>query len=262
MLVLSRKSNDRILFPTLGITIHVLKVDGRSVRLGVEAPRDVHVLRHEIAPDLHRQASAGHKLPQAPSRHRVRNRLNTALLSLGLLQRQVELEQLTPGQIDAQLSSAIALLEEIDAEFARPLAPPRKRRLLTASVSRSRVRRRSSSMTTPTSARSWSISCRRSTTTWRLPATGRKSLDYCAVQDRPDVILLDMMMPLLDGPATVRRFRSDPKLRGVKLFAVSGLDPKEAAVEIGPGGVDRWFTKPIRASALVREIDRELAALA
>lgn len=256
MLVLSRKPNDRILFPELGITIHVVKVDGRSVRLGIEAPRDVHVLRHEVAPDLHRQASAGQKLPPAPARHRVRNRLNTALLSLGLLQRKIELEQLTPDQIDAQLSSAIAVLEEIDAEFARPLAaparvqPPAESRKTALVVDDDANER--SLLVDFLQTFSYDVA---------IAGNGQEALDYCAVQGRPDVILLDMMMPLLDGPATVRRFRSDPRLSGVKLFAVSGLDPKEAAVEIGPGGVDRWFTKPIRASALVREIDRELAAL-
>lgn len=261
MLVLSRKPNDRILFPSLGITIHVVKVDGRSVRLGVEAPRDVHVLRHEVAPDRHRQAIAAPAEPLVPARHRIRNRLNTALLSLGLLQRKVELDQLTPGQIDAQLSSAIALLEEIDAEFSRPLAPPAQ-----APPARGEqpAESRKTALVVDDDANERSLLVDFLQTfnyDVAIAGNGQEALDYCAVQDRPDVILLDMMMPLLDGPATVRRFRSDPKLRGVKLFAVSGLDPQDAAVEIGPGGVDRWFTKPIRASALVREIDRELAAV-
>ena len=49
MLVLSRRQDDKIVFPNLGITVEILKIAGRSVRMGVEAPSDVRVLRHELA---------------------------------------------------------------------------------------------------------------------------------------------------------------------------------------------------------------------
>lgn len=256
MLVLSRKPNDRILFPELGITIHVVKVDGRSVRLGVEAPRDVHVLRHEVAPDRQRYSAVERESAAPPSpRHRVRNRLNTALLSLGLLQRKIELGQATAGQIDSQLASAIAILEEIETEFARPAALP-------AQAQRNPELPRKLALVVDDDANERSLLVDFLQTfnyDVAIAGNGQEALDYCASQGRPDVVLLDMMMPQLDGPATVREFRRDPRLSGVKLFAVSGLEPKEAAIEIGPRGVDRWFTKPIRASALVREIDRALA---
>ena len=38
MLVLSRREDDKIVFPNLGITVEVLRIAGRSVRLGVTAP--------------------------------------------------------------------------------------------------------------------------------------------------------------------------------------------------------------------------------
>ena len=49
MLVLSRREDDKILFPNLGISVKILRVEGNKVRVGVEAPRDVRVLRHELA---------------------------------------------------------------------------------------------------------------------------------------------------------------------------------------------------------------------
>ena len=49
MLVLSRREDDKIVFPNLGITVEVLRIAGRSVRLGVKAPSQVRVLRHELA---------------------------------------------------------------------------------------------------------------------------------------------------------------------------------------------------------------------
>src|SRR5437868_4910960 len=39
MLVLARRPEEKILFPTLGITIEILRVTGQVVRVGVEAPR-------------------------------------------------------------------------------------------------------------------------------------------------------------------------------------------------------------------------------
>ena len=47
MLVLSRKTNERILIGD-SIRIHVVSVRGNVVRLGIEAPRDVTILREEL----------------------------------------------------------------------------------------------------------------------------------------------------------------------------------------------------------------------
>jgi CheY-like chemotaxis protein len=65
-------------------------------------------------------------------------------------------------------------------------------------------------------------------------------------------------MPRLDGPKTITSIRCEPKLRGLKLFAVSGANRQALGVDVGPHGVDRWFSKPIDASQLVSEMNREL----
>ena len=49
MLVLSRRLNEKIVLPGLGITIQVLDIRRGTVRLGIEAPPDVSVLREELA---------------------------------------------------------------------------------------------------------------------------------------------------------------------------------------------------------------------
>lgn len=48
MLVLSRKQNERILFPTLGITVEVLRAGTNKVQLGIDAPREIRVIRDEL----------------------------------------------------------------------------------------------------------------------------------------------------------------------------------------------------------------------
>ena len=89
---------------------------------------------------------------------------------------------------------------------------------------------------------------------------GADALDYLHSHDRPDVVLLDMLMPRLDGPTTIGRIRRDPSLEGMKIYAVSGTSPKRFDVQTGPGGIDRWFSKPVDPRELVRQIDTELAA--
>ena len=49
MLVLTRGRNDKFAFPKLGVEIEVLRIDGRRVWLGIEAPAGVRVHRQEGA---------------------------------------------------------------------------------------------------------------------------------------------------------------------------------------------------------------------
>ena len=48
MLVLSRKIGERIVLPETGVSISVLGVHGKRVRIGIEAPRTVSVHREEV----------------------------------------------------------------------------------------------------------------------------------------------------------------------------------------------------------------------
>jgi carbon storage regulator CsrA len=48
MLVLSRRVADQIVIPSLGITLEVLSIKGNLVKLGIDAPHDVRVLRGEL----------------------------------------------------------------------------------------------------------------------------------------------------------------------------------------------------------------------
>lgn len=48
MLVLSRRANEEVTFPELGISVEVLRVEGNKVRLGIRAPRSVRILRGEL----------------------------------------------------------------------------------------------------------------------------------------------------------------------------------------------------------------------
>ena len=49
MLVLSRKINEEICIPGLGIKFKVLRRKGNTLRIGIEAPKEIEVLRGELA---------------------------------------------------------------------------------------------------------------------------------------------------------------------------------------------------------------------
>ena len=55
MLVLSRSNRQKIVFPTLGISIEVLRIAGNKVRVGIDAPSDVPVHRQEVADRIFRE---------------------------------------------------------------------------------------------------------------------------------------------------------------------------------------------------------------
>jgi carbon storage regulator len=53
MLVLSRKRGERILVPNYDLTLTVLSIEGRTVRLGISAPQDTAVYREEVWQRIH-----------------------------------------------------------------------------------------------------------------------------------------------------------------------------------------------------------------
>ncbi len=59
MLVLSRRLKEKIVFPDLNITVQVLSVKGRAIRLGIEAPRHVSIHREEVLRKLESPALIG-----------------------------------------------------------------------------------------------------------------------------------------------------------------------------------------------------------
>lgn len=80
-----------------------------------------------------------------------------------------------------------------------------------------------------------------------------------AIQSRPDVITLDVMMPRLDGWDTAARLRADPRTAGCRVVLLSAR-AQAADLRRGEGlGVDAYLTKPFDPADLVETV-RALAA--
>jgi PAS domain S-box-containing protein len=70
----------------------------------------------------------------------------------------------------------------------------------------------------------------------------------------PDVALLDIGMPVMDGNELARRFRQNPDLRNVRLGAVTGWGQEEDRRRTSEAGFDFHLVKPVDAGSLEREL--------
>jgi carbon storage regulator CsrA len=270
MLVLSRRPQEKIVFPHVGITVEVVSVSGQTVRVGVTAPRDILILRNEIAEKGAREAAPAEALPApAPAElarqdgsdesshealHRLKNRLNTANLAIHLVEKQLGAGQIAAAE--QTLHRALSEFKTLDDELAagnaarqNQGAEPNGPRALVVeddineSVLLAEILRIGGFQVA-------------------TALDGRCALDYLAENPLPNVVLLDMRMPRCDGPTTLSAIRDNPRYNGLRIVAVSGTRPSDLGVPTGPGGIDRWFSKPLDPQQLVNELKRNVKSTA
>lgn len=79
---------------------------------------------------------------------------------------------------------------------------------------------------------------------------------------KPDVVLLDIMMPKVSGFEVCRRLRADAATRNIGVLMITALDQPtdiERAIEVG---TDEFVTRPINKTELVLRVNALLAAIA
>lgn len=86
-------------------------------------------------------------------------------------------------------------------------------------------------------------------------ANGVQGLQLAA-EHHPDLVLLDYMMPLLDGPGFLRAMREDPQLAGIPVVLISSLP--ESTVRPRCDGYEAFLRKPFAFEALVAMIEHVL----
>ena len=75
-----------------------------------------------------------------------------------------------------------------------------------------------------------------------------------AKSDRPDLILMDIQMPVLDGYEATRRIKADPNLAATPVIAVSSFAMKGDEEKARAAGCDHYVTKPYSPVQLLRII--------
>lgn len=87
--------------------------------------------------------------------------------------------------------------------------------------------------------------------------TGPQGLAMAA-KDHPDLVLLDIQLPGMDGHAVARALKSDPRLRAIPIVAVTSyamVGDREKCFEAGAEG---YIEKPINPESFVSEVERFL----
>jgi CheY-like chemotaxis protein len=80
---------------------------------------------------------------------------------------------------------------------------------------------------------------------------GRAALD-AACAKRPDVVLLDIAMPGMDGFAVARKMRSHPQLRDIRVVALTGFGQHDDRQRSREAGFDEHLVKPVSPEELRR----------
>lgn len=89
-------------------------------------------------------------------------------------------------------------------------------------------------------------------------ANGIEALRH-ALESMPDIILMDLSLPVMDGWEATRRLKADPRTAKIPVVALTGHALAGASDEAKRAGCDAFVTKPCLPEDLVKEIRRVLA---
>ncbi len=94
--------------------------------------------------------------------------------------------------------------------------------------------------------------------TVRVASNGPAALKYAALEPRPDLILLDVMMPGMDGHQVLAELKKVPETRDIPVMFVTALDsPGDEEIGLSEGAVD-YITKPLKPAILRARIRTQL----
>ncbi len=129
MLVLTRRKDQKVLFPNLGISVEIVDVKGNTVRLGIDAPKDIRIVRDEIECFEHPPANANSEFQPQPRESRASNeshtfdeqtrrRLDAANLAIHLARNQIR--QGLDHMADEALDQALQCLQQVENLLGKP----------------------------------------------------------------------------------------------------------------------------------------------
>ena len=241
MLVLSRKEHDKLLLPTLNISIEVVRIQGNTVRLGIDAPSDVPILRHEIA-DLKsiEFAPDGFTLKQqvANLAKAIRGRTDSCANALNLLHEHLD------GDVAAQslIVDVFNELRALEQDTKSALDEPSDTARVPHALLIDREPNEGQLLASYLQMNGFEVTT----------AQGRDdALDFLSLHSCPDFVLFDIISSQEANADFLAELRGQSGCEKLKLFAFSDAEPS---------GVDRWFPRPIDAERLVRELAAAIAA--
>ncbi len=92
----------------------------------------------------------------------------------------------------------------------------------------------------------------------RTAADGAEAMRMIA-EDRPDVLVCDLMMPVMDGFAVTGAIKGDPALRGIRILILTALKRENDVETLRKLGADAFASKPFDSAELTATIRRLVA---
>ena len=265
MLILSRASNQSIVFPNVGITVHVLALNGNRAKIGVEAPRDITVFRSELTPLLAhgfqfsgapRENKADESAGLSPEAlHRLNNQLNQ--ISLGLQLCQSLLDSGYQEKASEALREVADHLSELDREWIKVDSSQTDNEPIESFIAEQPMQKgvRLLIVEDDDNQRVLLSGILSMKGCHCFQATnGEEAFELLQREERFDLAILDMHMPRMNGLETLRAIRQDERLRDMKVFSVSSTSPSDVGVLKGEHGFDGWLPKPLNPITLWNHI--------
>jgi len=84
-------------------------------------------------------------------------------------------------------------------------------------------------------------------------ARGELGLDV-AQREKPDAIILDVMMPQMDGREVLKRLKADPETHDIPVIILTVIQPGDDMADPIPPGADAHLSKPYRPDELLQKL--------
>lgn len=92
-----------------------------------------------------------------------------------------------------------------------------------------------------------------------LQAEDAESGVALAADEQPDLILMDILLPGMDGLEATRRLKTDPLTARIRVVALTAFAMKEDELRIQSAGFDGYIAKPIQYKSFLQEVERWLS---
>jgi DNA-binding response OmpR family regulator len=88
-------------------------------------------------------------------------------------------------------------------------------------------------------------------------SNGQAALDAFA-EERPDLVLLDIMLPEIDGFEVCRRIKENPETKDIPVVMLTAKKSREDMARGEKVGADWYITKPFKSAMVIKTIQRFL----
>jgi two-component system cell cycle response regulator DivK len=89
-------------------------------------------------------------------------------------------------------------------------------------------------------------------------ANGLQAVEM-AKSHKPDLILMDVQMPVMDGLTATRLIKADPKIQSIPIIVVTAYAMRDDQQKVIKAGCDGYITKPIDIQYLLQTIEKYLS---